>query len=177
MPRETYMKNEIVIGKNVNVGENVTIGYAVRKNLASKIGFTCGAFDLLHAGHVLMLQEAKEQCDHLIVGVQSDPSLDRLHKNKPIQFYEERLTMVKAIKYVDEVVLYDTEEDLVNLLKMIEPDVRIIGADWKGKEFTGHDLDIEIYFNSRDHNYSTTDLRKRVYDSEKCKIDWDNARR
>ena len=131
-----------------------------------KTGFTCGAFDLLHAGHALMLKEAREQCDYLIVGVQSDPNLDRLHKNKPIQSYDERITMVKAIRYVDEVVLYDTEEDLVNLLKMLFPDVRIVGADWEGKEFTGCELPITIYFNSRDHGWSTSDLRNRVYEAE-----------
>ena len=103
-------------------------------------GFTCGAFDLLHAGHALMLKEAKEQCDYLIVGVQYDPSLDRPNKNRPVQSYEERVTMVKSIKYVDEVVLYETEEDLYSLLEKIMPDVRIIGSDWKGKKFTGHDL-------------------------------------
>jgi glycerol-3-phosphate cytidylyltransferase len=166
-----------VIGDNVEIGESVQIGGKVRDKSKMKIGFTCGAFDILHAGHALMLEEAKSQCDYLIVGVQSDPSLDRLHKNKPVQFYEERLTMIKAIKYVDRVVLYDTEEDLVNLLKMIEPDVRIIGADWKGKEFTGHDLNIEVYFNSREHDWSTSNLRKRVYEAEKKKIDWNNARR
>jgi len=143
----------------------------------TKVGFTCGAFDLLHAGHALMLEEAKLQCDYLIVGVQSDPSLDRSYKNKPVQFYEERLAMVRAIKYVDEVVLYDTEEDLVNLLKMIQPDIRIIGADWKGKQFTGHDLPIECYFNSREHNWSTSNLRKRIYEAEKMILDWNEARK
>ena len=129
-------------------------------------GFTCGAFDLLHAGHALMLKEAKEQCDYLIVGVQYDPSLDRPNKNRPVQSYEERVTMVKSIKYVDEVVLYETVEDLYSLLEKIMPDVRIIGSDWKGKKFTGHDLNIKAYFNSRDHGWSTSSLRERVYVSE-----------
>ena len=111
-----------------------------------KIGFTCSCFDLLHAGHVLMLAEAKEQCDHLIVAVQSNPRIDRPEKNIPIQSYEERLIMVKAIRWVDDVICYDTEEDLYSLLVDITPDVRIVGADWKGKDFTGHDLDIEVYF-------------------------------
>ena len=134
-----------------------------------KVGFTCGAFDLFHTGHALMLEEARGQCDWLIVGVQSDPSFDRLHKNKPIQLYDERIIMVKAIRHVDEVVLYDTEEDLVNLLQMMQPDIRIVGADWKGKAFTGSDLDIEVYFNSRNHVYSTSALRERVYFAEKEK--------
>ena len=133
------------------------------------VGFTCGAFDLLHAGHALMLEEAKDQCDYLIVGVQDDPSLDRPDKNKPVQSYTERVTMVRAIKYIDEVVLYETEEDLANLLKELMPDLRILGDDWKNKPFTGHDLPIEIYFNSRDHGWSTTKLRERVYLSEKSK--------
>ena len=137
----------------------------IKKGREGKIGFTCGAFDLLHAGHVLMLEEAKSQCDYLIVGLQSDPSLDRLDKNRPIQFYDERIIVVKAIRHVDEVVLYDTEEDLVNLLKAIQPDIRIVGADWEGKSFTGHELPITIYFNSRDHGWSTSDLRKRVYEA------------
>jgi glycerol-3-phosphate cytidylyltransferase len=135
-----------------------------------KIGFTCGAFDILHTGHVLMLEEATAQCDHLIVGVQSDPSTDRPEKNRPIQGYDERIIMVKSIRYVDETVLYDTEEDLINLLKKINPDVRILGADWEGKKFTGHDLDIECYFNSRSHSWSTSNLRKRIYEAEKIKF-------
>tara|TARA_A100000164_G_C21755739_1_gene699205 strand:- start:2 stop:502 length:501 start_codon:yes stop_codon:yes gene_type:complete len=144
---------------------------------SSAIGFTCGAFDLLHAGHALMLAEAREQCDHLIVAVQSDPSIDRPEKNAPIQSYEERLTMIRAIRWVDEVVTYDTESDLYALLQKILPDIRIVGADWKDKEYTGFDLPIKVYFNSRDHSWSTSDLRKRVYDAEKLKKDWNNARR
>ncbi len=135
----------------------------------AKVGFTCGAFDLLHAGHALMLQEAYQQCDHLIVAVQSDPSIDRADKNKPIQSLEERLTMVRAIRWVDEVCTYDTEADLYKILQEINPDVRIVGADWKDKEFTGHDLDIDVYFNTRDHGWSTSDLRKRVLAAEEKK--------
>ena len=134
-----------------------------------KIGFTSGAFDLLHAGHALMLKEAKEQCDHLIVAIQSDPSIDRPEKNSPIQSYEERTIMVKAIRWVDEVRFYDTENDLCELLKEINPDVRIVGADWQGKQFTGCELPIKIYFNSRDHGWSTSDLRDRVYRAELIK--------
>ena len=137
-----------------------------------KIGFTCGAFELCHAGHIMMLEEAKSVCDYLIVGLHADPSIDRPDaKKKPIQSVEERLTLLKAIKYVDEVVIYNTELELYNLLKNgingRKTDIRIIGADWKGKHFTGEDLPIEIYFNSRNHNYSTTELRKRVYEAER----------
>ena len=137
-----------------------------------KIGFTCGAFELCHAGHIMMLEEAKSVCDYLIVGLHTDPSVDRPEtKKRPIQSIEERLILLIAIKYIDEIVKYDTESDLYNLLKNgingRKIDIRIIGADWKGKPFTGHDLPIEIYFNSRNHNYSTSELRRRVYDAEK----------
>jgi len=128
----------------------------------AKIGFTCGAFDLLHAGHVEMLTEAKRVCDWLIVGLQMDPSIDRKTKNKPIQTLEERDIQLRAVKYVDEVVIYETEEDLFNLLVYLKPDVRILGVDHKGKEFTGHELDTELYFNSRDHKWSTSELRERT---------------
>jgi len=138
--------------------------------MKKKIGFTCGAFDLLHAGHALMLKEAREQCDYLIVAVQSDPSIDRPTKNMPIQDYEERITMVQSIKWVDEVACYDTEDQLYNLLIELMPDVRIVGADWEGKKYTGHDLDIEMYFNSRDHSWSTSDLRKRVHIAEEKRL-------
>lgn len=130
------------------------------------VGFTCGAFDLLHAGHALMLKEAKDHCNYLIVGVQEDPSLDRPNKNKPVQDYEERKIMVQSIRYVDEIVTYSTEKELYSLLKTLQPDVRIIGADWKGKPFTGYDLPIKVAFNSRDHGYSTSELRQRVHWAE-----------
>ena len=136
-----------------------------------RVGFTCGAFDLLHAGHIMMLQEAKSVCDHLIVAVQSDPSIDRASKNMPIQEYKERIIQVEAVRYVDEVVLYDTEEDLVHLLTKLNPDVRIIGADHKGKKFTGWELPIDLYFNGRDHGYSTSELRQRIYEAEKLKTE------
>jgi glycerol-3-phosphate cytidylyltransferase len=130
------------------------------------VGFTCGAFDLLHAGHALMLRECKDHCDYLIVGLQKDPSVDRKNKNKPVQDYEERDIMIKSIKWIDKVVHYDTEYDLYRMLKDLNPDVRIVGADWKGKNFTGHDLPIKVIFNSRDHGYSTSSLRERVYQAE-----------
>ena len=132
-------------------------------------GFTCGAFDLLHAGHALMLEECKIHCDYLIVGLQRDPSVDRPNKNKPVQEYKERDIMVKAIRWVDEVLYYDTEEDLYDILKNTDIDVRIVGADWKDQPFTGHDLPIKVVFNSRDHGYSTSSLRSRVYHAESKK--------
>lgn len=132
------------------------------EGLIGKVGFTCGAFDLLHAGHALMFEECKKHCDYLIVGVQSDPSVDRSSKNKPVMSYEERITMVKSIKWVDQVVLYDTEKDLYNLLNDLRPDVRILGEDWKSRQYTGYALPIKVTFVKRDHEYSTSNLRRRV---------------
>ena len=127
------------------------------------IGFTCSCFDLLHAGHIIMLQYAKRRCDKLIVGLQTDPTIDRPDtKNKPIQSLEERQIQLEAVRYVDEVFTYDTEEDLYKKLLDINPDVRILGSDYIGKSFTGDDLDINIYYHDRNHNYSTTNLRKKI---------------
>ena len=128
-----------------------------------KIGFTCSCFDLLHAGHILMLKDAKEQCDKLIVGLQTDPSIDRpLTKNKPIQSLRERKIQLEAVRYVDDIFVYETESDLVDLLKLVKPDVRILGNDYKDESFTGDDLNIPIYYHERDHDYSSSDLRKKI---------------
>lgn len=127
-----------------------------------KIGFTCGAFDLCHYGHILMFKECASHCDVLIVGVQSDPSIDRKEKNKPVQSLEERIGQVSAVRWVDKVITYDTEADLYELLQRLQPDIRFIGCDWKGKKFTGCDLPIEVHYNERDHSYSTSELRRRV---------------
>ncbi len=136
-----------------------------------KVGVTVGAFDLCHAGHILMFKEAREMCDHLVVGLQPDPSLDRPEKNKPIMSVEERHIILEAIRYIDEIFVYDTEAELYDILKKNEYgfDLRVIGADWKGKLYTGHDLPIEMYFNSRDHGFSTTALRERIYEAEREK--------
>ena len=134
------------------------------------VGFTASTFDLLHAGHVSMLREAKEQCDYLICGLQVDPSVDRPNKNKPVQTLVERYTQLAGIKYVDEIIPYQTEEDLEDILKMVNIDLRIIGSEYKDKTFTGRATcaarGIEIYFNKRDHRFSTSDLRKRVIDTD-----------
>ena len=133
--------------------------------IVSTVGFTCSCFDLLHAGHILMLQDAKGQCDKLIVGLQTDPTIDRPDtKNKPIQSFEERKIQLEAVKYVDEIFIYDTEEELYKKLLFINPDVRILGSDYDipDKRFTGDDLNIEIYFHERKHNYSTTNLRNKI---------------
>jgi len=130
------------------------------------IGFTCSAFDLLHAGHILMLQEAKSVCDYLIVGLQTDPSIDRSAKRSPVQTLEERKIQLEAVKYVDRIVVYSTEEDLMYLLREMPIDVRIVGEDYVGKDFTGkqycEEKGIDIYYNSRKHEYSTTNLIARI---------------
>lgn len=140
--------------------------------MSSKIvGFTASTFDLLHAGHVSMLREAKEQCDYLICGLQVDPSLDRPEKNSPVQTLVERYTQLAGLKFVDEIIPYQSEEDLEDILKMVNIDVRIIGDEYRDVTFTGRATcakrGIEIYFNKRDHRFSTSDLRKRVVDTER----------
>lgn len=126
------------------------------------LGFTCSCFDLLHAGHILMLEEAKMQCDRLVVGLQTDPTLDRPEKNAPIQSVTERYIQLAAVKYVDEIIPYSTEQDLLNLLKALPIDVRIIGEDYRDKNFTGKELNIPLYYNKREHDWSTSALRKRI---------------
>ena len=138
------------------------------------IGFTCGAMDLFHAGHVLMLKEAADECDHLIVGLHTDPTIDRPSKNKPIQSLDERRIQLEACAYVDAIIEYDTEEHLVEILQGLydewgENFVRFIGMDWKGKPYTGHELPIMMYYNQRDHGFSSSELRKRIYEAEKKK--------
>ena len=129
-----------------------------------KIGFTCSCFDLLHAGHILMLEDSKKQCDYLIVGLQTDPTIDRpKEKNKPIQSLEERKIQLEAIKYVDEVIVYETENELYELLYKLMPNVRILGTDYEHKYFTGIEIEgIDIYFHKRDHDYSTSSLREKI---------------
>jgi len=131
-----------------------------------KVGFTCSAFDLLHAGHVQMLRAAKEQCDYLIVGLQIDPSFDRVDKNSPVQSIVERYTQLHACKYVDEIVPYGNESDLNDILSMFDIDVRILGEEYKTQDFTGRDIcrtrNIQVYFNERSHRFSTSNLRNRV---------------
>ena len=139
-----------------------------------RTGFTCSSFDLFHAGHVMMLREAKKQCDYLIVGLQTDPTLDRPEKNKPIQTVVERFIQLDACKYVDEIVVYATEADLREILLAYPIDVRILGEEYKGKQFTGHDIPMEFYFNTRKHSFSTSELRVRVMEGEKMKAPRDN---
>jgi glycerol-3-phosphate cytidylyltransferase len=134
-----------------------------------KIGFTCSTFDLFHAGHIMMLKEARTQCDYLIVGLQTDPTIDRHEKNKPVQGIFERYVQLQACKYVDEIVVYATEKELLDVLQSYPIDVRILGEEYASKSFTGNNLDMELYFNRREHSFSTTELRQRVVDAERIK--------
>jgi len=139
-----------------------------------RIGITFSAFDLLHAGHIKMLEEAKRQCDYLIVGLQTDPTLDRPEKNKPTQTVVERYIQLKGCKFVDEIVPYATEQDLEDILRAFHIHVRILGDEYAEKNFTGRkyceEKGIEFYFNSRDHRFSSSSLRKEVAEKENGKV-------
>jgi len=139
-----------------------------------KIGITFSAFDLLHAGHIKMLEDAKQQCDYLIVGLQTDPTLDRPEKNRPTQTVVERYIQLKGCKFVDEIVPYATEQDLEDILRSFNVDVRIIGIEYQDKNFTGRDYceekGIVLYYNSRDHRFSSSGLRKVVAEKEQLKL-------
>lgn len=138
-----------------------------------RIGIVTSCFDLLHAGHIQMLREAKTQCDYLICALQTDPTIDRPTKNKPVQSVVERYIQVSAVKYIDEIVVYTTEKDLEDILEMFHIDVRILGEEYRDTNFTGKDIcqrrGIDLYFNKRDHRFSSSDLRKRVAEQEKVK--------
>ena len=139
-----------------------------------KIGITFSAFDLLHAGHIKMLEEAKTVCDYLIVGLQTDPTIDRPDtKNRPVQTLVERYTQLNAVKFVDEIVPYQTEQEVVDILELFEIDIRFLGEEYREKDFSGKDVcrkrGIELHFNKRDHRFSSSDLRKRVADAENTK--------
>ena len=129
-----------------------------------KIGFTCGAFDLLHAGHVVMFKEAKQNCEYLIVGLQTDPSIDRQEKNQPVQSVYERYMQLQAIKYIDEIIPYDTEQSLIDILESNQIHVRFIGEDWVDKHFTGKGLH-EIFYTNRQHSFSSSGLRRLISES------------
>ena len=135
-----------------------------------RIVFCCSSFDILHCGHILMLEDCKRQGDVLVVGLHTDPTLDRKSKNRPIQEYEEREIQIKGCRYVDEVIKYATEEDLHRMLIELNPDVRVLGTDWKGKKYTGYELPIKIHWHERSHNWSTTYLRERVFKEEQKRI-------
>ena len=137
---------------------------AIYGRINMKIGFTCGAFDLLHAGHVVMFKEAKQNCEYLIVGLQTDPSIDRQEKNQPVQSVYERYMQLQAIKYIDEIIPYDTEQSLIDLLESTEIHLRFIGEDWADKHFTGKGLH-EVYYTNRQHSFSSSGLRRLISES------------
>ena len=144
------------------------------KTKGKKIGITFSTFDMLHAGHIAMLSEARNHCDYLIAGLQTDPTIDRPDtKNRPVQSIVERQIQLAACRYVDEVVVYQTEQDLVDLLLILPLDVRILGVEYEHKDFTGrqecYDRGIDIIFNGRDHSFSSSSLRKRVAQAETLK--------
>jgi len=143
------------------------------KDQGLKIGITFSTFDLLHAGHVAMLAEAKNHCDYLIAGLQTDPTIDRDSKNKPVQSIVERQIQLACNRFVDEIVVYQTEKDLEDILLSMPIDVRILGVEYADKDFTGKDIcnkrGIEIVYNGRDHSFSSSNLRKRVADAERNK--------
>ena len=125
------------------------------------VGFTCGAFDLLHAGHIVMLEETKQHCDYLIVGLQTDPTIDRKEKNKPVQSVYERFIQLNAVRYVDEIIPYDTEQSLLDLLQSQNIDIRFVGEEYRENKLSGRDL-IELHYTSRRHSFSSTNLRKVI---------------
>lgn len=143
---------------------------ALLKKEGKVIGFTASTFDLMHAGHVIMLQEAKTQCDFLIVGLLTDPTRDREHKNYPIQTSWERWIQAQAIKAIDSVIPFDTEEDLENMIKILKPDVRFVGEEYKDTKHTGWDIKgTKIIYNKRSHNYGSTQLREKIFEQESNK--------
>jgi glycerol-3-phosphate cytidylyltransferase len=137
------------------------------------IGITCSTFDLLHAGHIIMLEECKKYCDYLICALQVDPTIDRPIKNKPIQSIVERYIQLDAVQHVNKIIPYSTEEELITILSSLDLDVRIIGEEYKDTDFTGKDVcikrGIKIVYNKRDHDFSTTSLRQRIYEQESTK--------
>lgn len=136
-----------------------------------RVGITCSTFDLFHAGHVKMLEEAKQYCDWLIIALQTDPNIDRPEKNKPVQSVVERYIQLEACKYVDQIIPYTTEQDLEEIFMSFDLDCRIIGIEYMDSQFTGKSIcqnrGIEIIYNTRDHAWSSSELRKRVYQAEK----------
>jgi glycerol-3-phosphate cytidylyltransferase len=144
------------------------------KSEGKRIGITFSQFDMLHAGHIAMLSEVKNHCDYLIAGLQNNAQWDRPEKNAPIQSIVERQIQLSAVRYIDEIVVYNTEKDLCDILLTLPIDVRILGVEYKEKEFTGKDIckqrGIEIIYNGRDHSFSSSSLRKRVVQAENEKV-------
>ena len=142
----------------------------IKKSLMNdKIVFTASSFDLFHSGHALMLEDASN-FGKVVIALHNDPTINRTSKNNPIQSIEERRIIINSNKYVHSVIEYNTESDLYNILINLNPDLRMLGSDWKGKQYTGNELQIQIYFHERNHNWSTSNLRKRIFDAEYAKL-------
>ena len=145
------------------------------KKKGCNIGIVFSAFDLLHSGHVVMLAEAKNHCDYLIAGLQTNPTLDRPTKNAPVQSIVERQIQLAAVRYVDEIIVYNTEKDLEDILLTLPIDIRVLGTEYENQPFTGRDIcinkGIKLYFNKRDHSFSSSDLRRRVKEAEHLKVE------
>jgi glycerol-3-phosphate cytidylyltransferase len=137
------------------------------------VGITCSTFDLLHAGHIIMLEECKKYCDYLICALQVDPTIDRPQKNKPIQSLVERYLQLDAVKHVDKIIPYNTEEELITIFSSLDLDVRIIGEEYKDSDFTAKNIclkrGIKLVYNKRDHDFSSSSLRERIYEQESNK--------
>ena len=167
-----------MVGRCPEVWNLVVIFNKIRdlKDKGLKIGVVFSQFDILHAGHVAMLSEARNHCDYLIAGLQNNASWDRPEKNAPIQSIVERQISLSAVRFVDEIVVYNTEKDLEDILLTLPIDVRILGVEYQGKEFTGKQIceqrGIELVFNGRDHSFSSSSLRKRVAEAERMKLDY-----
>ena len=149
--------------------------------MENKTGFVASSFDILHPGYVMMLKECKDNCSYLVVGLHENPSWGRDNKNSPIMSLHERFLVLKSIRYVDEIAPYNNENELVNLLKLYSPDVRFLGSDYKTEEMkrkiTGRLYCENIYFINRFHNYSSSSLRKEIYEAEKRKVDLEKFKR
>lgn len=130
----------------------------------SIIALIAGSFDLIHPGYIRMFKAAKEGCDHLIVALQGDPTIDRPSKCKPVQSLQDRIEIISSIKYVDEIVTYNTEAEFLELLKNTHHDLRVLGTDYKDKNYTGKELGIPILWIDRNHNYSTTALKEAIFE-------------
>ena len=135
------------------------------------IGFTASSFDVLHAGHIAMLAEAKRNCDFLVVGLLTDPTNDRPDtKNKPVQTTFERWIQADAVKYIDLLIPFDTEQDLQDMIEIVDPGIRFVGEEYRFQDFTGKEMDVNVHYNKRSHSFSTSELRQRVYDAEASKV-------
>jgi glycerol-3-phosphate cytidylyltransferase len=168
----------VEINLRIKINSQLNLNNVIKKitmKLTKTItGITFSAFDLLHAGHVRMLEEAKQHCDYLIVGLQTDPTIDRPEKNKPTQSVVERYIQLKGCKFVDEIIPYTTEQDLQDILQALPIDVRILGEEYRNKNFTGREycekMEIKLVFNKRNHRFSSSGLRKEVYERECLKL-------